>query len=64
MTIKIKDSFVTEANSNRIKGYLLSKAMRKEDITDAEIKKVYGMDDKDFGTAVNKLVKDGIVDKV
>jgi len=64
MSIKIKDSFVTEANSNRIKGYLLSKAMRKEEITDAEIKKVYGMGDTEFDLAVKKLVEDGVVDKV
>lgn len=64
MTIKIKDSFVTEANSNRIKGYLLSKAMRKENVTDAEIKKVYGMGDTEFDAAVDKLVKDGVADKL
>lgn len=63
MTIKIKDSFVTEANSNRIKGYLLSKAIRKEDVTDEEIKKVYSMADKEFDTAVDKLVNDGVVEK-
>jgi hypothetical protein len=63
MTIKIKESFITEANSNRIKGYLLSKAMRKEEVTDAEIKKVYGMGETEFKAAVDKLVKDGVADK-
>lgn len=63
MIIKIKDSFVVEANSSRIKGYLLSKATRIEDVTDAEIKKVYGMADKEFNAAVDKLVSDGVVDK-
>jgi hypothetical protein len=63
MKIKIKNSFVTEANSNRIKGYLLSKAMRKEDVTDAEIKKIYKMSDADFDAAVDVLVKDGIAEK-
>ena len=63
MAIKIKVSLVTEANSNRIKSYLLSKAMRKEDTTAAEIKKVYGMADKEFDAAVDKLVKDGMVEK-
>jgi len=63
MTIKIKDSLVTEANSNRIKAYLLSKAMRKEEVTEAEIKKVYGLSDADFNTAVDKLKADGVVEK-
>lgn len=63
MGIKIKDSFITEVNSKRIKGYLISKALRKEAVTDAEIKKVYKMADVDFDVAVDKLVKDGIVDK-
>lgn len=63
MTIKIKDSLVIEANSSRIKAYLLSKAMRKETVTDTEIKKVYGLNDTDFDTAVNKLVSEGSVEK-
>lgn len=63
MIIKIKDSLVTETNSNRIKAYLLSKALRKEVVSDAEIKKVYGLSDADFDTAVDKLVSEGIVEK-
>ena len=64
MTIKIKDSLVIEANSSRIKAYLLSKALRKEDCPDAEIKKVYGLDDNDFKAAVDKLTADGDVEKI
>ena len=64
MTIKIKDSIVTETNSNRIKGYLLSKALRKEPVTDAETKKTYGLTDKEFDAAVDKLIKDGAVDEI
>jgi hypothetical protein len=63
MTIKIKDSLVTEANSNRIKAYLLSKAMRKDEVTNAEIRKVYGMGEAEFNAAVDKLVKDGVAEK-
>jgi len=64
MAIKIKESFVTEANASRIKGYLLSKALRKEEVSESEIKKVYGMNDSEFGAAVDKLVVDNVVDFV
>ena len=64
MAIKIKESFVTEANASRIKGYLLSKALRKEEVSELEIKKVYGMNDADFEAAVVKLVLDKVVDDV
>ena len=64
MAIKIKDSLVVETNAKRIKNYLLSKALRHEDVSDAETKKVYGMDDKEYAEAVDKLIKDGAVDKI
>ncbi len=63
MGIKIKNSFVIETNAKRVKNYLLSKALRYKEVSDAEIKKVYGMGDKEFDEAVDKLVKDGDVDK-
>ncbi len=63
MSIKIKNSLIIEANAKRIKNYLLSKALRYEKVLDAEIKKVYGMDNKEFDEAVEKLVTDGDVDK-
>ena len=43
---------------------MLSKALRKEEVTAAEIKKVYGMGDKEYAEAVDKLIKDGAVDKI
>ncbi len=63
MGIKIKNSFIIETNAKRVKNYLLSKALRYEEVSDAEIKKVYGMVDKEFDEAVNKLLADGDVDK-
>ncbi len=63
MGIKIKNSLIIETNANRIKSYLLSKALRHEDVSDAEIKKIYGISDKEFDEAVDKLLSDGDVDK-
>ena len=64
MTIKIKDSFVVEANSNRIKGYLLSKAMRKEACTDEEMMKIYSLTVAEFNRAADILIRDGIAERV
>ncbi len=63
MGIKIKDSFIIETNANRIKSYMLSKALCHEDVSDAEIKKIYGISDKEFGEAIDKLLKDFDLEK-
>ena len=64
MIIKIKESLIIETNAKRVKNYMLSKALRKEEVSAAEIKKVYGMGDKEYAEAVDKLIKDGAVDKI
>lgn len=63
MSIKIKDNYVAKAHSERIKAYLLNKALRKEEYSDEEIKKTYKMSDVDFDAAVDILLNDGIVEK-
>ena len=63
MTLKIKDDFVANARSDRIKAYLLSKALRKEICTDAEMKKIYKMSDADFDAAADILIKEGVAEK-
>ena len=63
MALKIKESIVAKARSERIEAYLLSKALRKEDCPDAEIKKVYKLSDADFDAAVDILVSSGSVEK-
>ena len=63
MTLKIKDNYVTKARSDIIRAYLLSKALKKKDCTDAEIKKVYGLSDADFDAAADILIKDGTAEK-
>ena len=63
MGLKIKDDYVAKARSDRIRAYLLSKALKKRDCTDVEIKKIYGLSDADFEAAANILVKDGIAER-
>lgn len=63
MGLGIKDKYITEANSNHIKAYLLSKALRKEVCTDAEMKKIYKMSDAEFDVAADILIKEGIAEK-
>lgn len=63
MNVKIKEDYVAKARSDRIKAYLLSKALRKEDCTDAEVKKIYKLSDVEFDVAVEILITDGIVEK-
>jgi len=63
MGLKIKKDYVAKARSDRIKAYLLSKALKKKDCTDAEIKMVYGLSDADFDEAADILIKDGFAEK-
>ncbi len=63
MGLKIKDDYVAKARSDRIRAYLLSKALKKRDCTDVEIKKIYGLSDADFEAAADILVKDGIAER-
>ena len=63
MTLKIKDDYVAKARSERVKAYLLSKALHKKDCTDAEMKKVYKMSDAEFDVAADILIKEGIAEK-
>jgi len=63
MGIKIKDNYVLEKRCAQVQAYLLSKALRNEDCTDDEIKKIYNISDADFDAVVDVLVKDGIVEK-
>ena len=63
MNVKIKEDYVAKARSDRIKAYLLSKALRKEDCTDAEVKKIYKLSDVEFDVAVEILITEGIVEK-
>ena len=63
MGLKIKDDYAAKARSERIKGYLLSKALRKEECTDAEMKKIYKMSDAEFDAAADILIKEGVAEK-
>lgn len=63
MRLKIKHSEVVAVRAEQIKAYLLSKALRNEDCTDAEIKKVYKISDADFDAAADILIKGGVAEK-
>ncbi len=59
--LKIKERILAKARSERIEAYVLSKALRKEECTDAHIKEVYHMSDSEFAAAADILIKDGKV---
>jgi hypothetical protein len=63
MGLKIKDDYVAKVRSDRIRAYLLSMALKKEDCTDTEIKKIYKMSDAEFDVAADILIKEGIAEK-
>lgn len=63
MGLKIKHSEVVTVRAERIKAYLLSKALRGLGCTDTEIKQIYHLSDDDFDEAAETLLQQGVVEK-